>query len=235
MFNVSSCLIYTVLVMLSRYPVAVLVIFLVGVLTVCFALMCRREDATLTNVGKLLEKRGKEFLGSAYKDPITSFSDFQKFSVSNPEVWLISRSKYMPFQFHNLFLLFYCCFICQVYWRTVLEELNVSFSVTPKCIVCEHHSGERHPGGQWLPGAFLNPAELCLALNDKRGMDDTVIVWRDEGADELPPNRMTLKKLREEVWYGSFSFRKKTGFKVLSTFSHIIRQYCYMKPCWHFS
>lgn len=45
-----------------------------------------RESATLTNVWQLLERRGKEFLGSAYKDPITSFDAFQKFSVSNPEV-----------------------------------------------------------------------------------------------------------------------------------------------------
>jgi hypothetical protein len=45
-----------------------------------------RESVTLTNVGRLLEKRGKEFLGSLYKDPITGFADFQKFSVSNPEV-----------------------------------------------------------------------------------------------------------------------------------------------------
>lgn len=45
-----------------------------------------REAAMLTNVGQLLERRGKEFLGSAYKDPISSFSHFQEFSVSNPEV-----------------------------------------------------------------------------------------------------------------------------------------------------
>lgn len=47
---------------------------------------CRREDAKATNVGQLLEKRGKEFLGSKYREPILSFSDFQEFSVSNPEV-----------------------------------------------------------------------------------------------------------------------------------------------------
>ena len=49
---------------------------------------CRvaRETAVLTNAGRLLERRGKEFLGSRYKDPINSFSDFQEFSVSNPEV-----------------------------------------------------------------------------------------------------------------------------------------------------
>ena len=45
-----------------------------------------RDGAIITNVGKLLEKRGKEFLGSRYKDPISSFSEFQEFSVSNPEV-----------------------------------------------------------------------------------------------------------------------------------------------------
>lgn len=47
-----------------------------------------RETAVLTNVGKLLERRGKEFLGSEYKDPISSFSDLQEFSVLKPEVVL---------------------------------------------------------------------------------------------------------------------------------------------------
>ena len=46
--------------------------------------------AILTNVGQLLERRGKEFLGSKYKDPISSFSDLQEFSVSNPEVVLVT-------------------------------------------------------------------------------------------------------------------------------------------------
>lgn len=46
---------------------------------------------TLSNVGQLLERRGKEFLGSTYKDPISSFSAFQEFSVSNPEVLLVSN------------------------------------------------------------------------------------------------------------------------------------------------
>lgn len=40
----------------------------------------------MTNVGKLLEEHGKEFLGSKYVDPISSFLHFQEFSVSNPEV-----------------------------------------------------------------------------------------------------------------------------------------------------
>lgn len=45
-----------------------------------------REAAISTNVGKLLERRGKEFLGLRYKDPISNFSDLQEFSVANPEV-----------------------------------------------------------------------------------------------------------------------------------------------------
>ncbi|XP_051115789.1 probable acyl-activating enzyme 17, peroxisomal [Andrographis paniculata] len=62
-----------------------------------------------TNVGKLLEEHGKEFLGSKYVDPITSFRDFQEFSVSNPEV----------------------------YWKTLFGKMNVYFSVPPDCILLE--------------------------------------------------------------------------------------------------
>lgn len=46
-----------------------------------------REDAVESNVGKLLQRRGAEMLGARYKDPISSFLDFQEFSVSNPEVF----------------------------------------------------------------------------------------------------------------------------------------------------
>jgi len=58
-----------------------------------------RESAALTNVWQLLERKGEEFLGSAYKDPITSFDDFQKFSVSNPEVLPILHSSGMLITF----------------------------------------------------------------------------------------------------------------------------------------
>ena len=56
----------------------------------------------LTNVGQLLEKRGKEFLGSRYKDPISSFSDFQEFSVSNPEVLPIKSWSSISMNFLHL-------------------------------------------------------------------------------------------------------------------------------------
>ncbi|XP_031092410.1 probable acyl-activating enzyme 17, peroxisomal isoform X2 [Ipomoea triloba] len=128
-----------------------------------------RESVKLTNIGKLLERRGKEFLGSKYKDPILSFSDFQKFSVSNLEA----------------------------FWKTALEEMNVSFSVPPQCILRETPS---QPGGQWLPGAYLNPAKNCLTLNGKRSLNDTVILYRDEGDDETPVKRLTLKELQSAVW-----------------------------------
>ncbi|XP_059455543.1 probable acyl-activating enzyme 17, peroxisomal [Corylus avellana] len=133
------------------------------------------ENAISTNVGQLLERRGKEFLGPKYKDPISSFSDFQEFSISNPEV----------------------------YWKTVLDELGVSFSVPPQCILRESTFEESHssyPGGQWLPGAFVNPAKNCLSLNCKRSLDDVVVIWRDEGNDDLPVQRMTLWEFRAEVW-----------------------------------
>lgn len=133
------------------------------------------ESAIFTNVGQLLELRGKEFLGSRYKDPISSFSDFQEFSVSNPEV----------------------------YWKTVFDEMNILFSVPPQCVLRENPSGETNlsdPGGQWLPGAFVNPAKNCLSLNGKRTLNDAMVIWRNEGDDDMPVNRMTLQELCSEVW-----------------------------------
>lgn len=138
------------------------------------------EAAMLTNVGQLLERRGKEFLGSTYKDPISSFSHFQEFSVSNPEV----------------------------YWKTILDEISVSFSVPPQCILGENTSRESslaNPGGQWLPGAYVNPAKTCLTLNCKRTLDDVVIRWRDEGNDDMPVSSLTLKELRSEVWLVAYA------------------------------
>ncbi|KAJ6794858.1 putative acyl-activating enzyme 17, peroxisomal [Iris pallida] len=126
------------------------------------------DSAGLTNIGQVLERRGKELLGSKYQDPISNFSDLQKFSVSNPEA----------------------------YWKMVFEEMCISFSVPPSCILREDSS---FPGGQWLPGAYMNSAGNCLSLSDKRGPDSVVVVWRDEGSDSLPVNQMTLKELKEQV------------------------------------
>ncbi|XP_023516071.1 probable acyl-activating enzyme 17, peroxisomal [Cucurbita pepo subsp. pepo] len=127
------------------------------------------ENAVFTNVGKLLERRGKKFLGSSYRDPLSSFSSFQEFSVSSPEV----------------------------YWSTVLDEMKITFSKPPNCILQRQFSS---PGGQWLPGAVFNPAKDCLSLNENRSLDDVAIIWRDEGCDDLPLKRLTLGELRAEVW-----------------------------------
>ncbi|CAL1369911.1 unnamed protein product [Linum trigynum] len=137
-------------------------------------------SAILSNVGQLLDKHGEEFLGSGYKDPISNFADFQQFSVSKPGV----------------------------YWRTVFEEMDISFSVPPKCILHEnpsHESSVPNPGGEWLPGAYLNPAKSCLSCNSKRILNDVVLRWRDEGNDDLPVSSMTLEELRQEVWLVAYA------------------------------
>ncbi|KAM0885978.1 hypothetical protein ACQ4PT_029982 [Festuca glaucescens] len=83
------------------------------------------EEATLTNVGRVLEARGRELIGEAYKDPVTSFRDFHKFSNENPEA----------------------------YWKLVFEEMGITFSVEPSCIL---RDSDAYPGGEWLPGLVAN-------------------------------------------------------------------------------
>ncbi|XP_020554236.1 probable acyl-activating enzyme 17, peroxisomal isoform X3 [Sesamum indicum] len=75
--------------------------------------------------------------------------------------------------------------------------MNISFSVPPVCIL---HEDSTHPGGHWLPCAMTNPANNCLSLNAERTLEDIAVIWRDEGDDELPINRMTLTELRKSVW-----------------------------------
>lgn len=90
----------------------------------------------------------------------------------------------------------------------MLDEMSISFSVPPHCILREGPLGEIHssyPDGQWLPGACLNPAKNCLILNRNRSLDDVAVIWRDEGDDNLPVCRMTVRELRAEVWYATFS------------------------------
>ncbi|XP_022635171.1 probable acyl-activating enzyme 17, peroxisomal isoform X2 [Vigna radiata var. radiata] len=86
--------------------------------------------------------------------------------------------------------------------------MNISFSKPPECILRDSPTGEdplSHPGGQWLPGASINPAQNCININGKRGLNDTVIIWREEQHDDLPLQRMTLKELREEVWLVAYA------------------------------
>ncbi|XP_076881359.1 putative acyl-activating enzyme 17, peroxisomal [Bidens hawaiensis] len=145
------------------------------------------EDAKSTNIGSLLERKGKELLGHTYKDPISSYIAFHEFSVSNLEV----------------------------YWKTILDEMSVSFSVPPNRILVDDPSEESqlsHPGGQWLPGAYVNPAGNCLNLDSKRKSSDIAVIWRDEGNDDSPVNILTFEKLRSEVWLVAYAI-EKLGFE----------------------
>ena len=112
-----------------------------------------------------------------------------------------------------------------MYWKTVLDELNILFSVPPKCILEKDTSGD-NPGGKWLPGAYLNPARNCLTNGFKRRLDDIVIRWRDEGSDDLPVNTMDInakrRKMRGEVNYLMYARRRKIErFAYLSLISFL--------------
>ncbi|XP_030507392.2 probable CoA ligase CCL12 [Cannabis sativa] len=125
-----------------------------------------------TNMGGIMEKHGSSLLGPLYKDPITSYSLFQKFSAQHPEA----------------------------YWSIVLKELSVSFQEEPKCILDRSDLKSKH-GGSWLPGSVLNIAECCLlpTAYPRKDDDSLAIVWRDEGCDDSGINIITLKQLREQV------------------------------------
>ncbi|PON98120.1 2,3-dihydroxybenzoate-AMP ligase [Trema orientale] len=124
-----------------------------------------------TNLGRLMEKYGSEVLGPLYKDPITSYRLFQKFSVQQPEA----------------------------YWSIILKELSVSFREAPKCIL--DRADKSKPSGSWLPGSVLNIAECCLLPTEypRKKDNSPAIVWRDEGYDDSEVNVLTLKELRERV------------------------------------
>ncbi|KAM3207314.1 hypothetical protein ACQJBY_062493 [Aegilops geniculata] len=128
-------------------------------------------DCKQTNLGRVMEENGPKLLGASYKDPISSFGLFHKFSVQNQEV----------------------------YWKLVLKELSVKFVREPKTIL--DASDKAKKGGSWFPGAVLNIAECCLLPwpSQNRTYDSTAIVWRDEGFGDYPMNRMSLKELRTQV------------------------------------
>ncbi|XP_022753513.1 probable acyl-activating enzyme 18, peroxisomal isoform X2 [Durio zibethinus] len=128
-------------------------------------------ESKFTNLGRIMEVHGPKLLGTSYKDPIASFSLFQKFSVQHPET----------------------------YWSIVLKELSVVFRESPSCILDK--SNKLKPSGTWLPGAVLNIAECCLlsSTHPRKEENSCALVWREEGCDDLDVNRITLKELREQV------------------------------------
>lgn len=128
------------------------------------------HESRRANLGRVMEIHGPKLLGTEYKDPIKSFSLFQKFSVEHPEA----------------------------YWSIVLKELSVVFHEPPKCIL--DTTDKSKPGGTWLPGSVLNIAECCLqpASHPSKKDDDVAIVWRDE-MDESVLHHLKLKEFREQV------------------------------------
>ncbi|VAI23686.1 unnamed protein product [Triticum turgidum subsp. durum] len=128
-------------------------------------------DCKETNLGRVMGENGPKLLGASYKDPISSFGLFHKFSVHNQEV----------------------------YWKIVLKELSIKFVREPTSIL--DASDKSKKGGIWFPGAVLNIAECCLLPwpSQSKTDDSTAIVWRDEGFDDYPVNRMSLKELRTQV------------------------------------
>ncbi|KAM7502888.1 hypothetical protein LguiB_001792 [Lonicera macranthoides] len=129
------------------------------------------SQSNCTNLGRLMETHGTKLLGASYKDPISSFSLFQKFSVQHPEI----------------------------YWSIALKELSILFCKAPNSIL--DTSDNSKPGGTWFSGAVMNIAECCLqSTSCPRKEDDSLaIVWRDEGYGDTDVNHMTLRELREQV------------------------------------
>ncbi|KAH0733705.1 hypothetical protein KY285_009412 [Solanum tuberosum] len=128
-------------------------------------------ESRYTNLGRIMEIHCPKLFGASYEDPISSFKEFQRFSVQHPEI----------------------------YWSIVLKELPIHFLEAPKCILDTSDKSKR--GGNWLPGSVLNIAESCVrSSNYSNKQDDCVaIVWREEGNDDKEVNCMTLKQLREQV------------------------------------
>ena len=77
-----------------------------------------RNESKHTNLGRLMEKHGSALLGPLYKDPITSYSLFHKFSVQHSEVS-------MYFNFRKCEVLSFYFFI--FYYFFEVEDLNELF------------------------------------------------------------------------------------------------------------
>lgn len=176
---------------------------------VLFTILCHRELALATNLGQLLEAKGKQLLGSQYQDPLSGFTSLQSLSVNQPEVALqlsvLANCNLFLHVAAILLLLLPPCLQSyqltvpvQVYWKVVLDALHVPFQQQPECIL-EVKKASTSPGGTWLPGATLNAAAWCLRSSIRSNGRDVAVAWRDEGSDDLL-NYLRLDELRAKVW-----------------------------------
>ncbi|CAM8961412.1 unnamed protein product [Rhodiola kirilowii] len=124
-----------------------------------------------SNLGRILETYGPRLLGGSYRDPLSSYRLFHKYSVENPDV----------------------------YWGIVLRELSIVFQKAPSCIL--DTSDKSKHGGTWLSDSVYNIAECCILPSScPIKYDNSVaVVWREEGDDNSPVSRMTLAELRAQV------------------------------------
>ncbi|KAG0616880.1 hypothetical protein M758_5G148600 [Ceratodon purpureus] len=127
------------------------------------------EFARETNLGRLLESKGREILGKSYRCPTESLLELQRWSVEHPE-------QYFPL---------------------VWDEQSVVFHQQPRCFL--DTSNKADPGGVWVPGAHLNAAECCLTAKGSKTDSSIAIVHRNEGEDDLPVGKVTLSQLRANV------------------------------------
>lgn len=78
------------------------------------------------------------------------------------------------------------------YFPEVWEHQSLMFHERPRCVLDKST-------GLWLPGARLNAAECCLVSKPDSFI---AVVYRNEGEDELPLQRLTLAQFRANVRYG---------------------------------
>lgn len=103
------------------------------------------EFARQTNLGRLLESKGRELLGKQYRSPTESLPELQRWSVEHPE-------QYFPL---------------------VWAEQSVVFHQQPHCFLDTRNKTD--PGGAWVPGAYLigSKTDSSVALvHRNEGEDD---------------------------------------------------------------
>lgn len=88
-------------------------------------IFCVRDQSKHTNLGRIMEVHGPRLLGTSYKDPISSFNLFQKFTAQHPEV---SKD---CFKYHSYRL----CFLVSLTFSDGIPGLLVNTSERTSCCI----------------------------------------------------------------------------------------------------